>query len=96
MRSAVTATRSSARIEARQGSHFPGWTVPPGNNDERRLMQALLAHLLQVAEDIDDARLYRFLFQESEAINNDLKTVKEFRRRDQGQTGNISRPILAV
>ena len=96
MRSAVTATRSSARmIEARQGSHLPGWTVPTGNNDKRRLMQALLAHL-QVAEDIDDARIYRFLFQESEAINNDLKTVKEFRRSDQGQTGNISHPILAV
>jgi hypothetical protein len=43
MRPAVTATRTSARIEARQGTTLPGWTVPTGNNDERRLMQAMIA-----------------------------------------------------
>ena len=92
MRSAVPATRSSARIEARHGSHLPGWTVPTGNNDERRLMQALIAHL-QVAEDIDDARLYRFLFQESDAINSDLKTVKVF-RRIRAKLGTLQVPFL--
>ena len=92
MRSTVTATRSSARIEARQGPHLPGWTVPTGNNDERRLMQVLLAHL-QVAEDINDARLYRFLFQESEAINNDLKSVKVF-RRIRAKLGTFQVPFL--
>jgi hypothetical protein len=77
MRSAIPATRNSARIEARQT--LPGWTVPTGNNDERRLMQSMIEHL-QVTDEIEDARLYRYLFQESEAIRNDLRTVKVFRR----------------
>ena len=79
MRPAATATRTSARIEARQGTILPSWTIPTGNNDERRLMQALIAHL-QATDNIDDAGLYRYLFKESDVIRNDLKNVKVFRR----------------
>ena len=74
-----TATRTSARIEARQGTSLPGWSTPTGNNDEQRLMQALIAHLT-ATEDIEDVRLYCYLFKESAAIKNDLTTVKVFRR----------------
>ena len=77
-KSTVTATRTSARIEARQGSSLPGWAIPTGNNDERRLMQALLDHI-QATDDIDDTGLYRYLYKESEVIRNDLKTLKVFR-----------------
>lgn len=42
-------------------------------------MQAMLVHI-QVTNELDDAQLYRYLFQESETIKNDLKTVKVFCR----------------
>jgi hypothetical protein len=53
----VKPPRISARIEARQrrneSRNTPGWITPTRNNEEKRLVMALMDHLRATSEDME-------------------------------------------
>lgn len=73
------ATRTSARIVAKQGLNLPRWKTPTGNNDEKRMMQAMVKHL-QETDEVDNVALYKYLFREAEIVKTQLHLVPVLRK----------------